>query len=71
MKNLSNIDKDRIIEMAWEDRSPFEAIFFQFNISKSSNSEYYVNTQNLPNGTYFVRLANGYLQHSQILNISH
>ena len=29
MKNLSDIDKDRIIEMAWEDRTPFEAIFFQ------------------------------------------
>ena len=23
---------DRIIEMAWEDRTPFEAITFQFNI---------------------------------------
>ena len=30
MRNLSDIDKDRIIEMAWEDRTPFEAIFFQF-----------------------------------------
>ena len=34
MKNLRDIDKDRIIEMAWEDRTPFEAIFFQFNISE-------------------------------------
>ena len=34
MKNLSDVDKDRIIEMAWEDRTPFEAIFFQFNISE-------------------------------------
>lgn len=25
---------DRIIEMAWEDRTPFEAIFFQFRISE-------------------------------------
>ena len=25
-------DKDRIIEMAWEDRTPFEAIAFQFNL---------------------------------------
>ncbi len=23
---------DRIIEMAWEDRTPFEAILFQFNL---------------------------------------
>ena len=34
VKNLSDVDKDRIIEMAWEDRTPFEAIFFQFNISE-------------------------------------
>jgi uncharacterized protein (TIGR03643 family) len=27
-------DLDRIIEMAWEDRTPFEAIFFQFGISE-------------------------------------
>ncbi|MFN3341113.1 MAG: TIGR03643 family protein [Flavobacteriales bacterium] len=25
---------DRIIEMAWEDRTPFEAIAFQFGISE-------------------------------------
>lgn len=27
-------DHDRIIEMAWEDRTPFEAILFQFNYSE-------------------------------------
>ena len=26
---------DRIIEMAWEDRTPFEAILFQFGLSES------------------------------------
>lgn len=26
---------DRIIEMAWEDRTPFEAIAFQFGISEA------------------------------------
>ena len=25
---------DRIIEMAWEDRTPFEAILFQFNLTE-------------------------------------
>jgi len=25
---------DRIIEMAWEDRTPFEAILYQFNLSE-------------------------------------
>ena len=32
--NLSEIDIDRIIEMAWEDRTPFEAIKYQFNLSE-------------------------------------
>lgn len=28
-------DTDRIIEMAWEDRTPFEAIQMQFNFSEA------------------------------------
>ncbi|WP_291129345.1 TIGR03643 family protein [Flavobacterium sp. UBA7682] len=32
---LSEIDTDRIIEMAWEDRTPFDAIKFQFNLSEA------------------------------------
>ncbi|HRG80864.1 MAG TPA: TIGR03643 family protein [Chitinophagaceae bacterium] len=28
-------DTDRIIEMAWEDRTPFEAILYQFGLSES------------------------------------
>ena len=28
-------DLDRIIEMAWEDRTPFEAILFQFGLPES------------------------------------
>ncbi len=31
---LSIVDTDRIIEMAWEDRTPFEAIAFQFALSE-------------------------------------
>ena len=31
---LSIVDTDRIIEMAWEDRTPFEAIEFQFALSE-------------------------------------
>jgi hypothetical protein len=30
MNNLTSIDIDRIIEMAWEDRTSFEAIEMQF-----------------------------------------
>lgn len=35
MKNLSIKQIDRIIEMAWEDRTPFEAIKYQFSLSES------------------------------------
>ena len=34
MNKLSNIDIDRIIEMAWEDRTSFEAIKIQFDINQ-------------------------------------
>lgn len=30
--NLTERDIDRIIEMAWEDRTPFEAITYQFSM---------------------------------------
>ncbi len=33
--NLSETEVDRVIEMAWEDRTPFEAINFQFGLSES------------------------------------
>lgn len=32
--HLSEIDIDRIIEMAWEDRTPFDAIEAQFGLSE-------------------------------------
>lgn len=34
MLELNSIQIDRVIEMAWEDRTPFEAILFQFNLSE-------------------------------------
>ncbi len=33
-KLFNSTDVDRIIEMAWEDRTPFEAISFQFDIKE-------------------------------------
>ena len=33
-KFLNSQDINRIIEMAWEDRTPFEAIKFQFNLQE-------------------------------------
>ena len=32
MQNICNRDLDRIIEMAWEDRTPFSAIEVQFGL---------------------------------------
>ena len=32
---MDRIDIDRIIEMAWEDRTPFEAIFVQFGLRET------------------------------------
>lgn len=34
MRNLNAIEIDRIIEMAWEDRTTFEAIQFQFHLKE-------------------------------------
>ena len=31
---MTTVEIDRIIEMAWEDRTPFEAILFQFGITE-------------------------------------
>lgn len=33
--NLTPVETDRIIEMAWEDRTPFEAIEAQFGLAES------------------------------------
>ena len=33
---MTAIETDRIIEMAWEDRTPFEAIEFQFGLSEAA-----------------------------------
>jgi uncharacterized protein (TIGR03643 family) len=34
-KHMNQIDIDRIIEMAWEDRTPFEAIEYQFGLKEN------------------------------------
>jgi uncharacterized protein (TIGR03643 family) len=36
LKHLSDEDIDRIVEMAWEDRTPFEAIKTQFELSEKA-----------------------------------
>ncbi len=34
LKELSERDINRVIEMAWEDRTPFDAILAQFNLTE-------------------------------------
>ncbi|PIB27017.1 TIGR03643 family protein [Maribacter sp. 4U21] len=38
-KEFTEVELDRIIEMAWEDRTPFDAITFQFGISEQETIE--------------------------------
>lgn len=37
---FNEYDKDRIIQMAWEDRTPFEAIEFQFGLKEKDVIEF-------------------------------
>ena len=39
MKNFNKEDISRIIEMAWEDRTPFEAIEIQFGLKENDVRE--------------------------------
>lgn len=39
IKELTEEEIDRIIEMAWEDRTPFDAILAQFGISEGETIE--------------------------------
>ena len=34
LDHLNSFEVNRIIEMAWEDRTPFEAITYQFNLKE-------------------------------------
>ena len=36
LKHLSDDEIDRVVEMAWEDRTPFEAIEAQFGLSEKA-----------------------------------
>jgi uncharacterized protein (TIGR03643 family) len=34
MQDITPQEIDRVIEMAWEDRTPFDAIYFQFGLTE-------------------------------------
>lgn len=48
--SFSDVDIDRVIEMAWEDRTPFDAIEFQFGLRESDVKE--VMKKNLKMSSY-------------------
>ena len=48
--NLTEREVDRIIQMCWEDRTPFDAIFDQFNITE--NQIISVMTNNLKKSSF-------------------
>lgn len=50
MKNIQGSDLSRIVEMAWEDRTPFEAIAAQFQLSESEVKV--LMRKNLKRGSY-------------------
>jgi uncharacterized protein (TIGR03643 family) len=52
---LSTDDLSRLIEMAWEDRTPFEAILAQFNLSESEVKD--IMRAHLKSGSYAVARA--------------
>lgn len=35
IKDLTDAEIDRIVEMGWEDRTPFDAIFAQFGVTEA------------------------------------
>lgn len=40
MIDFTLLEKDRIVQMAWEDRTPFEAIQFQFGLKEKEVIEF-------------------------------
>lgn len=47
---FTDVDIDRVIEMAWEDRTPFDAIEFQFGLREADVKE--LMKKNLKLGSY-------------------
>jgi uncharacterized protein (TIGR03643 family) len=65
-KQLTASDINRVIEMAWEDRTPFEAIKQQFNLRESDVKQ--LMKKQLRPGSYVAwrkRVENNTLKHRQ------
>ena len=57
---------DRIVEMAWEDRTPFEAIFYQFGLTEASVKELMKKTLKFNSYTLWrTRVENCHTKHAK------
>lgn len=64
---FTSSDKSRIIEMAWEDRTPFEAIQLQFNLSEKAVIQFM--RKNLKNSSFKLwrkRVSNRKTKHTKL-----
>ena len=48
MKNLSDSDISRVIEMAWEDRTPFDAIEGPYSTPATASRQFYLALEQNP-----------------------
>lgn len=67
--SFSDRDTDRIIQMAWEDRTPFEAIEFQFGLKEKEVIEF-MRKNSLPSSfrMWRKRMQSRKTKHSQLRN---
>lgn len=64
---VTETDIDRIIQMAWEDRTPFEAIHFQFGLSEKEVIEFMRKHLSAPSFKHWrARVKGRMTKHSQL-----
>ena len=65
-ETLTAADIDRIIEMAWKDRTPFEAIFYQFGLTEARVKELMKKTLKFNSYTLWrTRVENCHTKHAK------
>lgn len=68
-ETLTDADTDRIIEMAWEDRTPFEAIYYQFGLTEDRVKELMKKTLKFSSYTLWrTRVENCHTKHASKRN---
>ena len=65
--NLNNAERLKIELFNLLGEKVFSQVFFSTNL----NGIYSINIKDLPNGSYLVKLADGDIQNSKIITVSH